>query len=107
MKKIMGKLKTFFSNISNSLKETFKKFPITIIIVYFTTLVWAFGTDDFVETFLNDMWFFMMITKFASVFLNPIRKIMFEKMGNMMFDFSPLILFLIIDVVKRIVIRLF
>ncbi len=57
----MGKLKTFFSNISNSLKETFKKFPITIIIVYFTTLVWAFGTDDFVETFLNDMWFFMMI----------------------------------------------
>lgn len=61
MKKIMGKLKTFFSNISNSLKETFKKFPITIIIVYFTTLVWAFGTDDFVETFLNDMWFFMMI----------------------------------------------
>ena len=57
----MGKLKTFFSNISNSLKETFKKFPITIIIVYLTTLVWAFGTDDFIETFLNDMWFFMII----------------------------------------------
>lgn len=56
---------------------------------------------------VQNMWFFMMITKFTSVFLNPIRKIMFEKMGNMMFDFSPLILFLIIDVVKRIVIRLF
>ena len=57
----MGKLKTFFSNISNSLKETFKKFPITIIIVYLTTIVCVFGTDDFVETFLDDMWFFMMI----------------------------------------------
>ena len=57
----MGKLKTFFSNISNSLKETFKKFPITIIIVYLTTLVCVFGTDDLVETFLDDMWFFMMI----------------------------------------------
>ena len=57
----MGKLKTFFSNISNSLKETFKKFPITIIIVYLTTLVCVFGTDSFVDTFLSDGWFFMMI----------------------------------------------
>lgn len=56
----MGKLKTFFSSLSNSLKETFKKFPITIIIVYLTTLVCVLGTDEFVETFLDDMWFFMM-----------------------------------------------
>ncbi len=56
----MGKLKTLFLNLSNSLKETFKKFPITIIIVYLTTLVCVFGTDDFVEAFLDDMWFFMM-----------------------------------------------
>ena len=56
----MGKLKTLFSNISNSLKETFKKFPITIIIVYLTTIVCAFGTDDFVEHFLDDMWFLAM-----------------------------------------------
>lgn len=56
----MGKIKTFFSNISNSLKETFKKFPITIIIVYLTTLVCVLGIDDFVEAFLDDMWFFMM-----------------------------------------------
>ncbi|MBR3614716.1 MAG: DUF4153 domain-containing protein [Clostridia bacterium] len=56
----MEKLKNLFSNISNSLKETFKKFPITIVIVYFTTLVCAFGTEDFVETFLDDMWFYMM-----------------------------------------------
>lgn len=56
----MGKLKTFFSNISNSLKETFKKFPITIIIVYLTTIVCVLGTDDFVEAFLDDMWFYMM-----------------------------------------------
>ena len=56
----MGKLKTFFSNISNSLKETFKKFPITIIIVYLTTILCVFGTEDFVETFLDDMWFYMM-----------------------------------------------
>lgn len=60
MKKVMEKLKNLFSNISNSLKETFKKFPITIVIVYFTTLVCAFGTEDFVETFLDDMWFYMM-----------------------------------------------
>ena len=57
----MGKLKNLFLGISNSLKETFKKFPITIVIVYLTTIVCAFGTDDFVETFLDDMWFFMMI----------------------------------------------
>lgn len=56
----MGKLKTLFLSLSNSLKETFKKFPITIIIVYLTTLVCVFGTEDFVETFLDDMWFFMM-----------------------------------------------
>ena len=56
----MGKLKNLFSNISNSLKETFKKFPITIVIVYLTTLVCALGTDDFVETFFDDMWFYMM-----------------------------------------------
>lgn len=60
MKKVMGKLKNLFSNISNSLKETFKKFPITIVIVYLTTLVCAFGTEDFVETFWDDMWFYMM-----------------------------------------------
>ena len=56
----MGKLKKFFSNISNSRKETFKKFPITIIIVYLTTILCVFGTEDFVETFLDDMWFYMM-----------------------------------------------
>ena len=56
----MGKLKNLFSNISNSLKETFKKFPITIVIVYLTTSVCALGTDDFVETFFDDMWFYMM-----------------------------------------------
>ncbi|MBQ4109781.1 MAG: YggT family protein [Clostridia bacterium] len=56
---------------------------------------------------VQNMWFFMMISKFTSVFLNPIRKFMYEKMGNMMIDFSPLILFLIIDVVKRIVINIF
>lgn len=56
----MGKLKTLFSNISNSIKETFKKFPITMVIVYITTLVCAFGPEDFVETFMDDMWFYMM-----------------------------------------------
>ena len=56
----MGKIKKLFSNISNLLKETFKKFPITIVIVYLTTIVCAFGTDDFVEVFVDDMWFLMM-----------------------------------------------
>ena len=60
MKKVMGKLKTLFFNLSNSLKETFKKFPITIIIVYLTTIICAFGTEDFIEAFMDDMWFYAM-----------------------------------------------
>ena len=56
----MGKFKKLFSNISNLIKETFKKFPITMVIVYLTTIVCAFGTDDFVEVFVDDMWFLMM-----------------------------------------------
>ena len=56
----MGKIKKLFSNISNLLKETFKKFPITIVIVYLTTIVCAFGTDSFVDMFFEDLWFVMM-----------------------------------------------
>lgn len=56
----MGKLKTLFSNVSNSIKETFKRFPITMVIVYITTLLVAFGTDDFVENFMDNMWFYAM-----------------------------------------------
>ena len=56
----MGKLKNLFLNLSNSIKETFKKFPITMIIVYLTTIVCAFGPEDFVETFMDDMWFYLM-----------------------------------------------
>lgn len=56
----MGKLKILFSNVSNSIKETFKKFPITMFIVYITTILIAFGTDDFVENFMDNMWFYAM-----------------------------------------------
>lgn len=56
----MEKLKKMFLSLSNSLKEAFKKFPITMIIVYLTTIVCAFGTDDFVEMFVDDMWFYAM-----------------------------------------------
>ena len=56
----MVKLKKLFLSISNLIKDTFKKFPITIIIVYITTILCTFGTDDFVETFMDDSWFFMM-----------------------------------------------
>lgn len=56
----MGKLKTLFLGLSNSLKETFKKFPVTIMIVYFATILCTFGTDNFVEGFIDDMWFFML-----------------------------------------------
>lgn len=56
----MGKIKNLFSNISNLIKDTFKKFPITMVIVYLTTIVCAFGTEDFVEVFIDDMWFFVM-----------------------------------------------
>ena len=39
----MGKLKKIFSNISDSIRETYKKFPMTIIVVYMLTLIYAFG----------------------------------------------------------------
>lgn len=56
----MGKLKNLFSNISNSIKETFKRFPITMVIIYITTLLIVFGTEDFVENFMDEMWFYAM-----------------------------------------------
>ena len=57
----MGKLKTLFSNMSNSIKETYKKFPITIIIAYIITLIYAFGSHDFIRTFEKEDWLFVMI----------------------------------------------
>lgn len=52
----MGKLKKLFSNISNSIKETYKKFPVTIIIVYIITFIYAFGTDEFITKFEKEEW---------------------------------------------------
>lgn len=76
----MGKLKTLFSNISNSIKETLKKFPITMIIVYMTTLLVVFGTDDFVEKFMDNMWFYAMGTwAIGTFFTETFFKKNFEK----------------------------
>lgn len=41
----MGKIKKLFSNISTSLKETYRKFPITIIAIFLLTIVIVFGED--------------------------------------------------------------
>ena len=57
----MGKLKKIFSNISNSIKETYKKFPITIIIVYIITFIYAFGTDEFINNFEKEEWLAVLI----------------------------------------------
>lgn len=57
----MGKLKTLFSNMSTSIKETFKKYPITMIIVYITTFIFTFGTDDFIDKFCDELWFMLMV----------------------------------------------
>ena len=56
----MGKIRKIFSTVYDSIKESLKKFPITMVIVYFTTLKCTFGTDDFIETFMDDAWFAMM-----------------------------------------------
>ena len=56
----MGKIKNMFSAISNSVKESLKKFPITMIIVYFTTLICTFGSEDFIGDFIDEQWFLMM-----------------------------------------------
>lgn len=56
----MKKINEMFSSLFDTVKNTLKKFPITMLIVYFTTLICTFGTDDFVEIFLEDMWFTMM-----------------------------------------------
>lgn len=78
----MEKIKKIFSLISNSIKGTFKKFPITMVIVYITTLLCAFGTDDFVKEFFEKMWFFTMAvwaigTIFTETFFkNNIAKIL-------------------------------
>ena len=56
----MGKIRKIFSTVYDSIKESLKKFPITMVIVYFTTLICTFGTDDFIETFMDDAWFAMM-----------------------------------------------
>lgn len=57
----MAKLKALFSNVSNSIKETYKKFPITIIITYIITLIFALGTDEFVTNFTRNDWFTLMV----------------------------------------------
>lgn len=45
----MEKIKKLFSNISASLKETYKKFPITIIAICLLTLILVFGEDLFLK----------------------------------------------------------
>ena len=50
----MNKLQKLFSNVSKLLKETYKKFPITIIIVYIITLLFLFEDSSFVEKIMDE-----------------------------------------------------
>ena len=56
----MEKLKKIFSGISNLVKATFKEFPITMVIIYVTTLICTFGTDEFLDKFIGDYWIIAM-----------------------------------------------
>ena len=44
----MGKLKNWFSNISELVKNTYQRFPITVIIIYAITIMFCIGTDFFI-----------------------------------------------------------
>ena len=47
----MEKLRKMFSNISLAFKDIYRTYPITIIVVYITTLIYAFGTSHFLNEF--------------------------------------------------------
>lgn len=44
----MGKLKNWFSGISELVKSTYQRFPITMIITYVITILFCIGTDFFI-----------------------------------------------------------
>lgn len=56
----MVNFKKLFSDVSNSVRDTLKKFPTTIAIIDITTIICAFAPDEFVENFIKNMWFYMM-----------------------------------------------
>ena len=61
----MNKLQKLFSNVSKLLKETYKKFPITIIIVYIITLLFLFEDSSFVEKIMDE--FFMEVLLVSAI----------------------------------------
>lgn len=82
----MGKLKNLLSNVSQSVKDTFKKYPITIIVVYITTLIYAFGTTHFLKEFnKNDGLMVMAVWAIGAFFVeNWFSKKSFKFIGGIL-----------------------
>ena len=82
----MGKLKNLLSNVSQSVKDTFQKYPITIIVVYITTLIYAFGTTHFLKEFnKNDGLIVMAVWAIGAFFVeNWFSKKSFKFIGGIL-----------------------
>lgn len=54
----MEKLKKLISNASVLLETVYKKFPITMVIIYAVTVLFVIGTDDFIDKLYDSGWMF-------------------------------------------------
>lgn len=69
----MNKLQKMFSNVSKLLKETYKKFPITIIIVYIITLLFLFEDSSFVEKIMDESFMeVLLISAIGTLFVESL-----------------------------------
>lgn len=53
----MEKLKKLLNNASALLKSVYKRFPITMVIIYLVTLIFVVGSEDLLEKLFDDEWF--------------------------------------------------
>lgn len=65
----MEKIKNFFLKMSKLVLDIYKKYPITTIVVYLTTLIIAFGFDDFLDTFYDEWFPFIGVFIIGTVFV--------------------------------------
>ena len=80
----MEKLKKIFSNISLAFKDIYRTYPLTIIVVYITTLIYAFGTTHFLNEFnKNDGLMVMIVWAIGMFFVeNCFSKKSFKIIGG-------------------------
>lgn len=55
----MEKLKKLLINASTLLKTVYKRFPITMVIIYLVTMIFVFGTEDFIDKLFDGEWMAM------------------------------------------------